>query len=207
MSQAGIVNVIQNNPEIPTQFDGNTGFAVPVANILQIYGDIALAGINPVVTQASGNTVWVFVQLAQAIPASDGQNVGLAAFDSTYFSVDVGGFVSLVTPTGITWNTISASQTLDVQNGYFCTGGGALSLLLPPVSALGDIIEVVLDGSASFTITQGAGQSIRIGNVSTTAGVGGSLASTQQGDSLKLVCQTANLKWNVVSSIGNPTVI
>ncbi len=113
-----------------------------------------------------------------------------------------------VTGSGITWNTISSSQTLLTNNGYFCVSpGGALSLSLPATSNLGDTIEVSLDGSTSFTITQGAGQSIRLGNLSTTAGVTGSISSTQQGDSLRMVCQIANLKWNVLSSMGNLTII
>jgi len=108
----------------------------------------------------------------------------------------------------ITWNTISASQALVVGNGYFCVApGGALSLPLPAVSALGDGIEIILNGATSFTITQGAGQSVRLGNVASTAGVGGSVSSTQQGDAIKLVCMTANLVWVVASSEGNFTII
>lgn len=109
---------------------------------------------------------------------------------------------------GMSWNTISSSQTLQVNNGYICISpGGALSLLLPPVSHLGDEMKLTLDGAASFSITQGAGQQIRIGNTATTAGVGGSITTTQQGDTIILVCQTANLKWNVIGLIGNPTVV
>jgi hypothetical protein len=105
------------------------------------------------------------------------------------------------------WNLIATSQPLVSNQGYICVGGAALSLSLPAVSALGDIIEVTLDGSTSFSITQGAGQSIRFGNLSTTIGVGGSISSTQQGDTFRMVCQTANLKWNVLSSMGNPTIV
>jgi len=109
---------------------------------------------------------------------------------------------------GMTWSAISASQALAVNSGYICVApGGALSLSLPATSIVGDSISVILDGATSFTITQGAGQQIRIGNVATTAGVGGSLASTQQGDSITMVCSVANLKWNIYSSMGNPTVV
>lgn len=95
-----------------------------------------------------------------------------------------------------------------VGNGYICAEpGGDLVLTLPVISTIGDILEVTLDGATSFTIAQGAGQQIRIGNVATTAGVFGSLSSTQQGDSIKMVCSKANLKWNVLSSMGNPTVV
>lgn len=108
---------------------------------------------------------------------------------------------------GLNWSTIGASQTLAVDNGYFCTAGATLALLLPAVSSVGDMIGISLDGSTGFTVTQGAGQSIRLGNASTTAGVGGSLASTQQGDTVFLVCSVANLKWNVIHSMGNITVV
>lgn len=110
--------------------------------------------------------------------------------------------------TGITaWNKIFASQTLDVNNGYFCTGGGTLSLALPATSQVGDNINVSLVGSTGWSITQSAGQQIIIGNTQTTAGVGGSLSSTQQGDSITMVCLTNNLVWVVINSMGNPTVV
>ncbi len=108
---------------------------------------------------------------------------------------------------GLTWNTIAASQTLSVNNGYFCTGGGALALLLPPVSVLGDTIEVYLDGSTSMQVTQGAGQAIKFGNQVTTGGAGGSIASTGQGDGFTMVCQVANLRWVITACMGNLTFV
>lgn len=109
---------------------------------------------------------------------------------------------------GLSWNTITSSQTLAVNNGYICISpGGALSLALPAVSSLGDSIRVALNGATSFTITQSAGQSVRLGFKATTAGVGGSITSTAQGDTLELVCQTANLTWLSLSNNGNPTIV
>jgi hypothetical protein len=109
---------------------------------------------------------------------------------------------------GFTWNVIGASQTLAVNNGYFCTSGGALSLALPAVSAVGDAISIVLDGSTSWTVTQpNAATRIRIGNQQTTLGVGGSLASTMVGDAIELICETANARWVVIEMIGNITVV
>ena len=108
----------------------------------------------------------------------------------------------------VLWTNISASQALVNNNGYICVApGGALSLSLPVTSAVGDIIEVVLDGATSWTITQGAGQQIRYGNVQSTLGAGGSVASTAQGDALKLVCVTADLRWVATSGIGTLTVV
>src|ERR1700678_660514 len=105
------------------------------------------------------------------------------------------------------WSLISASQTLATNNGYICGGGATLSLALPATSAVGDLISITLDGSTGFTVTQGASQQIRLGNTQTTAGVGGSISSTAQGDTLNMVCSIADLKWNVLSSIGNPAIV
>lgn len=104
------------------------------------------------------------------------------------------------------WLNIGTSQTLAINTGYFCSSGGALSLALPTTSLVGDTISVVLDGSTSWTITQGAGQRIRLGNTVSTTGVGGSIASNLRGDTVTMVCQTANTFWVVTSSVGNITV-
>jgi hypothetical protein len=100
----------------------------------------------------------------------------------------------------ILWNSISSNQTLAVNNGYLVTSG-SLSLALPTTSSVGDMLYVVLAGGTSFTLTQAAGQSITIGNQSTTVGAGGSLASTSSGDAVQLVCRTANTTWYVFSGV------
>lgn len=107
---------------------------------------------------------------------------------------------------GIIWQLIGANRTLSSNNGYVCTTGATLSLLLPPTSILGDIIEVTLDGSTNFIITQGAGQSIRFGSSTTTVGTGGSLASIVQGNALRMVCSIASTKWNILSTQNSFTV-
>lgn len=108
---------------------------------------------------------------------------------------------------GLTWSTISASQTLAVNNGYFCTGGGTLALALPAVAAVGDTIEIYLDGSTGFTITQAAGQDIKFGSQVSTAGVGGSISSTGQGDGITMTCRTANLRFLITACMGNLTFV
>lgn len=114
-------------------------------------------------------------------------------------------------PTGLTttWSVITANQTAAVSNGYFINKAGTLALLLPATSAVGDVVEVVNINTTNGTqVTQAASQQIFIGSTSTTAGAGGSLTSTQVGDTLRLVCRTANLTWQVVNGlIGNWTVV
>lgn len=106
------------------------------------------------------------------------------------------------------WSFISASQALVANNSYVCISpGGALSLSLPATAAQGTMLNVSLDGATSFAITQGAGQQIRFGNVTTTLGAGGSLSSAAQGDSVTMVCTVADTNWLVVSAVGNLTLV
>jgi hypothetical protein len=107
---------------------------------------------------------------------------------------------------GVSWGLQGSSVTMSINFGYVCTTGGALALLLPAVSQVGDMISVVLDGSTSWQITQpNAASRIRIGNAQTTLGTGGTLSSTAQGDAVTLVCDGANSTWVVVSFIGTIT--
>jgi hypothetical protein len=105
------------------------------------------------------------------------------------------------------WNLTAFSEPMVSNNGYICDGGGALVLSLPATSAFGDILEITLDGSSSFQIAQNGAQQIRIGSLQTTSGVAGSITTTAQGNSLRMVCQIADTKWNVLSSMGNFTIV
>jgi hypothetical protein len=106
------------------------------------------------------------------------------------------------------WTVISADQPAVVGAGYFCNKVGLLSLSLPAASAVGNVIEVSNINTAVGTVlTQGAGQQIYYGSLSTTLGAGGSLTSIAVGDSLKIVCRVADTFWQVVSSVGSWTVV
>lgn len=105
---------------------------------------------------------------------------------------------------GLKWNVISANQTLAVNNGYIVVSpGGAVSLALPAVSALGDVIRVTLDGATSWTITIAGGQSVQYANINATS----TLTTTSIGDTVELVCQIANTRWNMISAVGNINAI
>lgn len=163
-------------------------------------GEVNIATAPGVIDFIQGNT-------GGAVPPNLANTIFLLGQGNLSVVGNPGTNTLTIMDTGLTaWNKISASQTLVVNNGYFCTGGGTLALLLPATSAVGDQINVSLAGSTGWSITQAAGQQVKIGNQQTTAGVGGSLNSTQQGDSISMVCLTANLTWVVINSMGNPTV-
>jgi hypothetical protein len=109
---------------------------------------------------------------------------------------------------GVTsWTDVTGTtQTMASNSGYFADNASAVAFTLPATAAKFEFMEIVgIQGS--WNIIQGTGQSISFGNVTTTTGAGGSLASTFATDSIKLQCIVANTKWQVVSAVGNITYV
>lgn len=103
---------------------------------------------------------------------------------------------------GISWTDVTGtSQVMAPDNGYVADNGGLVTLTLPAIAAFGSVLSIAGKGAGGWIISQNAGQNIQIGNVGSSIGVGGSVASTNRWDSLNLVCVTANTVW---VSLGGP---
>lgn len=89
----------------------------------------------------------------------------------------------------------SFSQIMDVNNGYIASNLGLVTMTLPSVSSVGDLVWIIGKGSGGWQIAQNPGQTIYFGNNSTTTGVGGHLDSSNQYDTIQLLCITANTEW------------
>lgn len=98
------------------------------------------------------------------------------------------------------------SQTMVANNGYIANNAGLVTFTLPTTAAVGTVMEIVGAGAGGWLLAQNAGQSILAINVTTTVGVGGSLASTNTGDGVRLVCTIANTKWTAIPT-GNLTIV
>ncbi len=160
-------------------------------------GLLNAASSNPAIPTSFVTDAGTAIPVANVLNVNGGANVNTSASGNQIVINSTGG-------TSFTWQTITASQTLAVNNGYICiSAGGALSLALPTTAAVGSIIEVTLDGATSWTITQGVGQQIRMGKQQTTSGATGTLASNFQGDGIRMVCSVANNKFNILSLIGD----
>lgn len=97
---------------------------------------------------------------------------------------------------GIGWNNVTGtSASMAADSGYVANNAGLVTLTLPATAAFGTALSVVGLGAGGWTIAQNVGQSIIIGNVTSTVGVGGSVASSNQYDSLNLICVVANTTW------------
>lgn len=206
---------------------------VPTGFLNKIGVDAATApGTNPVVPNASSqinvtggqvaagtttnvirtnslaaNTYTIEIQRSQAVASSTIGSNGVSHFNSAQFAVDANGFVSIIAG-GFIWNDVTgATQTIAVENGYVTDRGGGVTYTLPATANFGD--EFIITGkSGAWTLAQNANQQINISASSTTVGVGGSLASTNAGDSIWAVCTTAGAStvWRVYNFVGNITV-
>lgn len=109
---------------------------------------------------------------------------------------------------GFPWTDITgATQTLATNNGYVTNRGGGVTYTLPSTANEGDMMWIS-GKSGAWSVLQNANQQILIGSGSSTTGVSGSIASTNAGDCILLLCTTggASTIWRAVNLIGNITV-
>jgi trimeric autotransporter adhesin len=151
MSQVSIIDIEGNNPTIPTLFEADVGFAIPIANTLEILGDTTPAGVVPVFTNGSGNTITTLVQFSQAIGATDATRVGLAAFDSGDFAVDANGFVTFTGLSEITFDADVGSAT-SVAGIVNVIGDGDIT-----TSGAGNTLTINFNAVVGETITGNTG--------------------------------------------------
>ena len=107
---------------------------------------------------------------------------------------------------GFDWNIVTdASDTMVSHNGYIANRATLVTLTLPASVSLGDSFKVVNVGAGFVKIAQNAGDQIRFGNQTTTAGAGGDITCTALGDSVEIIAQAANT-YLVLNSVGNWTI-
>jgi len=111
-------------------------------------------------------------------------------------------------PGGLSWVVeTTTSRAAAVNEGIITNNAGLVTITIPDTAAVGDILKITNIGAGLFAIAQNASEYIQFGNVTTTVGVGGSITAIDAGDSIELVCTLANTGWNVLSSVGNFTIV
>lgn len=168
-------------------------------NPITTTGTVALTTTN--LTTVDGTVYWDGSLLNTTATGSIGQVL-------TSAGIGVPPSYQSITPTLFPWTVITVDQTAVVNNGYFCNKAGTLSLALPAASNVGDTIKITNEDNATgVQITQIVGQQILLANSNTTSGVTGTLTSSQIGDSITVVCKTANFIWRVTEVIGNWSIV
>lgn len=119
-----------------------------------------------------------------------------------------GGSITIASSSGTSnWTVVTGtSQAMSVDSGYISNNAGLVTLTLPSTAAVGSTIQVQGLGAGGWQIAQNASQLIHIGSQVTTTGVSGFLASTNQYDSITILCVVANTTWTVLGGAqGNIT--
>jgi len=174
-------------------------------------GGLASANSATLVTNASGVPAWTgSMTNGQILIGSTGGTptpATLTAGPGVSISNGAGSVTISGTGSGIGWTEVTGTtQTMAADNGYVSSNPALVTLTLPAAAAFGTAITVLGKGAGGWKIAQGAGQQIHFGSVSTTAGATGYLSSTNQYDSIQLICITANNEWACIGSQGNITI-
>jgi hypothetical protein len=121
------------------------------------------------------------------------------------------GFPTWTTTPGATaWvDVVGTSQALAVNTGYIADNAGLVTFTLPATAAQFSIIEIVGNGAGGWIIAQNANQRIIVGSSASTIGVGGSVASTNANDTIRMIAVVggASTIWKAMSLIGNLTIV
>ena len=152
MSQSGLVDIESSNPQVPTQFDADSGSAVPLSNVLEIEGSTVANATNakPLFTTGSGNTITAEMQVGAAVTGAPGDKLdaGSVSFDDTSFAVDADGYVTIITG-GSGIETVTGDDAVAVSSD----GVGNINFTGETVANATNAKPLYIDGDAG-TSTQ-----------------------------------------------------
>jgi hypothetical protein len=206
----------------------DTGSDITNSGIVPVVNGTVNAGtgwLQTATVVTVGTDPIVFIQFGQTAgiisPASGGTGVanapsstitlgGAVLFSGSFTTqFNLTGDTNITLPTSGTlatisqimmWNSVAGtSQAAAVLNGYVINNALQTTITLPSTMNVGDRVSVQGQGAGGWIIQANSGQTIHIGNVATS--VAGSLTSTNQYDSIDLICIIANTTW---ASIGGP---
>ena len=119
-----------------------------------------------------------------------------------------GAITVAATGGGLAWVDVTGgAQAVAINTGYTANFATLVTFTLPASAAYGSVTEIIGKGVGLWLIAQRANQMIHFGSVTSTTGVGGSVAAILQYDSVRLVCTVADLEWTITSACGNLTVV
>ena len=198
--------------------------------ILNDYTTIPVTGITSAGTGASGfanNHSVLFIVfsspiatqyveslrgLTGAIGLTNGNGIDLSVSGNTLTFSNSGvlsfnGLTGTVLADAVPWSVITADQTAVINKGYFTNKSTLLTLTLPTTAAVGSVLRVSGMTASGWKIAQNASEVIHFGKTDTTVGVSGYIQSTLARDAVELICCVTDNEWNVLSSVGNITIV
>ncbi len=193
----------------------NINFAVNdfiYANTATTLASLATANSAMIVTSSAGVPVFSSTMTnGQIIIGSTGATPTAATLTAGVGTTITNGAGSItISSTGGGFTTVdqtSAAVTMVASTQYVADNAGLVTLTLPAVAAIGDTFRIIGKGAGGWSMAQAAGQTSHVGNQATTAGVGGSVSSTNQWDVITIICVTANTTFSVQANQGNLTIV
>lgn len=163
-------------------------------------GDLVVVNLGTTNTQTS----WLQTATVATIGTDPILFSQFSANPSTFLRV--ANNLSDVGSQSTSWNNLfpttevtAATAALQVDHSYVMNRGTLITATLPALSLVGEIIEIAGVGAGGWLIAQNANQIIHVGSLASSTGVGGSVASTNRYDCVKLRCVVANLEFVVMS--------
>lgn len=168
-----------------------------------------IAAHSLVLSQAASNQTGLLLgagQLAIGTTSSDPSAASLSA--GTGISINSASGSITISSTGVgslVWNDVSGTtQAAIVNNGYIISNAAQTTVTIPTTAAEGSVFAIAGKGAGGWILQMNTGQTCHFGNSATTSA--GSLTSTNQWDSVQIVCVTANTTFSVIAVQGNLTV-
>lgn len=175
---------------------GGLGVASPTAHGILVAEGASAA--TPIVLSAGQVLIGTTASDPAAAALTPGTGISITSITGsiTIASTGVGSLV---------WNDVSGTtQAAAVNSGYIISNAGQTTVTLPATTAEGSVFAVQGKGAAGWVLKMNTGQTCHLGNAATTSA--GSLTSTNQWDSVTIVCVTADTTFAVTSAVGNLTV-
>jgi hypothetical protein len=198
-----LVNSINSTASV---FDVSVG-DLTVANLGGTYGGVVLATASTgVIAHVENSTTAGQLLISKA----DGSNpIWASITPGTGISVTPGSnSITIAATTAMSWSAKTTSFSMVALNGYIANHASVLVVAtLPSTATVGDIFEITNIGVAGFKVAQNALQYIYFGLNKTTIGTGGSLSSSNLGDSLRFICTVTDVGFQMLSAIGNIALV
>lgn len=161
-------------------------------------------------TNSTGFPSWLALTDGQIVIGSTAGSPAPASLSAgAGISVTLGSnTITIAATTGTTnVNQNTSSATLAAGSRYATNNGASLvTYTIPAGAAVGDTYIVVGGSSGGWTIAQPASVTCHIGTSTTTTGVGGSIASSNQYDCCTVTCVASNV-FTVYGIQGELTIV
>ena len=178
--------------------NGGTG-----RTVLTTFGVLIGEGSNNIDVTAAGTNGQVLLAATGADPAF---STLVSSSGSIQFTPGANSLGLDVVGGGIPWiYTTGPTVPLTNNTGYIVDGASLVSLTLPGTAPQGSVIRIHGMGTGLWNIQQNPSvtQLVRIGYLISNSATATAVQSTSIGDSLELLCVTANTQWDGLSVQGN----